>query len=185
MNYRFLALVLFFSACSACSTDIQSGEDPIIVIEEPVADVPTPNPTPSSGQLEVDEMAQTVMDLINQWRANGCRCGNQNMPPVPALTFNGNLMEAAQSHSTDQANMNRMQHTGSDGSNVGQRVTTAGYTWRAVAENVAWNYQTAEAVVDGWINSEGHCKNIMNGTYRHMGIAQKDWYWTQVFATPR
>ncbi|MEL6140250.1 MAG: CAP domain-containing protein [Bacteroidota bacterium] len=183
MNNHFFFFLLLFSACSACTSDIQTGEDPVVVIEEPTPDIPTPNPT--NNDVAVSEMAQSVMDLVNQWRTNGCRCGNQNMPPVSALTFHNDLMEAAQSHSQDQASMNRMQHAGSDGSNVGQRVTRSGYTWRAVAENVAWNYQTAESVVNGWINSEGHCRNIMNSNYRHMGIAQQNWFWTQVFAAPR
>lgn len=41
---------------------------------------------------------------------------------------------------------------------------------RAVSENVAYGYHSADAVVKAWINSEGHRKNI-ESDYTHFGIS--------------
>jgi uncharacterized protein YkwD len=50
---------------------------------------------------------------------------------------------------------------------------------------------TAEVVVNGWLDSPGHCSNIMDTQYTEMGIAylvnrksDAGIYWTQVFARP-
>ncbi|CAL2087325.1 conserved hypothetical protein [Tenacibaculum sp. 190524A05c] len=53
------------------------------------------------------------------------------------------------------------------------------------AENVASGYSTAQSVVNGWINSEGHRKNI-EGNYTHFHLTAKQnaagkWYYTNIF----
>ncbi len=56
---------------------------------------------------------------------------------------------------------------------------------KAVSENVAYGYKTAEAVVNAWIKSDGHKKNIL-GDHTHFGISiKKDkegkLYFTNIF----
>ena len=41
-------------------------------------------------------------------------------------------------------------------------------------------YQTEKSVIEGWIKSPGHCKNIMNPAYKEIGAARKGNYWTLV-----
>ncbi|MET7469374.1 CAP domain-containing protein [Micromonospora sp. NPDC005686] len=122
---------------------------------------------------------QQVVTIVNQERAKaGCK----------ALTVNAKLNLAAQRHSQDQADHKKMDHTGSDGSQPWDRVKAAGYSYSMVGENVAWNYQTPAAVMEGWMNSEGHRKNILNCSYTQIGVGvarSNGPYWTQVFATPR
>lgn len=126
--------------------------------------------------------ATATLALINDVRRAGCDCGDQTMPSVPTLSLHPQLNVAAQLHSDDQAAMGVMQHKGSDGSTVGVRLTRAGFTWRSVGENVAWNYPNVEAVVAGWLSSPGHCLNIMNANFQYMGMGETDRYWTQVLA---
>ncbi len=56
---------------------------------------------------------------------------------------------------------------------------------KVYAENIAWNYQSPEAVMKGWMNSAGHKKNILNKSYKSVGIGCfiKDGqrYWVQCF----
>ena len=56
----------------------------------------------------------------------------------------------------------------------------------AIGENIAMNYFTPEAVVEGWMNSPGHRANILNPKYGYMGVSyyEKDGYlyWAQLFA---
>lgn len=42
---------------------------------------------------------------------------------------------------------------------------------KTVGENVAYGYSTAQGVVTGWLNSEGHRKIIENPDYTHFGIS--------------
>jgi uncharacterized protein YkwD len=103
------------------------------------------------------------------------------------LTLNAKLSKAAQDHSADMASHQNMSHTGSDGSDPGQRITTAGYTWSAYGENVAFGYSTPEAVMAGWMSSPGHKRNILDCDFKEIGVglAQPGSYWTQDFGAAR
>ncbi|MGA9289383.1 MAG: CAP domain-containing protein, partial [Anaerobacillus sp.] len=58
-----------------------------------------------------------------------------------------------------------------------------GVDFNTAGENIAQGQQTPEAVVDAWMKSEGHRKNIMNSSFTHIGVglAQDGHYWTQMF----
>ncbi|MGW4686385.1 CAP domain-containing protein [Streptomyces sp. NPDC004244] len=123
-------------------------------------------------------VAGEILALVNQERAVvGC----------PALTINAKLTAAAQSHSQDMAAHANMSHTGSDGSDPGQRITRAGYTWSTYGENVAYGYSTPAAVMEGWMNSPGHKRNILDCSFKEIGIgyAGPNHYWTQDFGAAR
>ncbi|MER7183385.1 CAP domain-containing protein [Streptomyces hyaluromycini] len=118
------------------------------------------------------------MELVNAERSKvGCS----------ALTLNTTLSKVAQSHSEDMALHQNMSHVGSDGSSPGDRLTSAGYTWSAYGENVAYGYASPEQVMAGWMASPGHKANILNCTFKEIGVglAQPDSYWTQDFGTAR
>ncbi|USQ85633.1 CAP domain-containing protein [Streptomyces phaeoluteigriseus] len=119
-----------------------------------------------------------VVALVNSERAKvGCS-------PV---TLNAKLSQAAQAHSADMASHNTMSHTGSDGSDPGQRITRAGYLWSTYGENVAYGYSTPEQVMAGWMASAGHKRNILDCRFKEIGVgvAQPGSYWTQDFGTVR
>ncbi|MET0146826.1 MAG: CAP domain-containing protein [Ilumatobacteraceae bacterium] len=125
--------------------------------------------------------AQAVVDLTNQQR------GANGLAPV---AVDQALVNAAQAHSADQAAMDTMSHTGSDGSNTGQRLDRQGYVWSRWGENVATGYGDASSVMAGWMGSPGHRANILNASLTQVGVglaysANGTPYWTQVFATPR
>jgi uncharacterized protein YkwD len=103
------------------------------------------------------------------------------------LTAHSAVEQAALIHSIDQARMNQMSHTGSDGSNGGTRLTRAGYTWSTWGENVAAGYGSASSVVAGWMGSSGHRANIVNPSFVHVGVAvayaaDGTPYWTMLLA---
>ena len=102
------------------------------------------------------------------------------------MLLDDRLVLAAQRHSDDQARRGRMSHTGSDGSTVTARVDRVGYNWRSIAENVAYGYPDAAAVMAGWMASDGHRRNILSANV-DLGVglaygADGRPYWTQVFA---
>jgi uncharacterized protein YkwD len=136
----------------------------------------------AAPNMLIDPESQKVVELTNQQRAS------QGLAP---LTVNELLVTAAAGHSTDMATNNFMSHTGSDGSNPGQRITRAGYSWRTYGENVAAGYSTAQSVMDGWMNSSGHRANILNPAFTEIGVAVREnpnstyrFYWTMVLAAP-
>ena len=58
---------------------------------------------------------------------------------------------------------------------------------KKVGENVAYGYSSAQGVVNGWLNSEGHKAVIENSKYTHFGISTEKCknsgrnYFTQIF----
>ncbi|MFJ7492612.1 CAP domain-containing protein [Streptomyces sp. NPDC097727] len=140
---------------------------------KPAASTSTPKPAaPASGA------AARIVTLVNSERSKaGCS----------PLTMNAKLTKAAQDHSADMASHRNMSHTGSDGSDPGDRITRAGYQWSAYGENVAYGYTTPESVMAGWMNSPGHKRNILDCSFKEIGVglAQPGNYWTQDFGTAR
>ncbi|MER7166203.1 CAP domain-containing protein [Micromonospora sp. NPDC000207] len=139
------------------------------------------SPTQAAPQVAgtTGSQAQQVVNIVNAERAKA-GCG--------AVQIDDKLTTAAQRHSQDQADTQNMSHTGSDGSNVGERLDRVGYVWRTYGENVAWNQRTPEAVMDAWMNSPGHRANILNCAFTEIGVGIATGngpYWTQKFAAPR
>jgi uncharacterized protein YkwD len=124
----------------------------------------------------------TLLTLVNNVRKTGCTCGSTAMPAVAPVTWNDLLEKAALQHSADMNKNNYFSHTGLDGSSPGDRITRVGYNWRAYGENIAKGYTSEQAVMNGWLQSEGHCKNIMSSSVKEMGVARDGNYWTQDFA---
>ncbi len=127
-----------------------------------------------------------LVEETNKYRRMGARCGNQYFPPVEPVVWNENLAAAARLHSNDMKENDFFEHTGTGGSTLVSRVEQVSYRYRTIGENIAMGEtQTEVTVVEGWINSPGHCRNIMNGSFTEMGVARSGFYWTKVFGRPR
>ncbi|MCU7878120.1 MAG: Ig-like domain-containing protein [Candidatus Thiodiazotropha sp. (ex Lucinoma borealis)] len=132
---------------------------------------------------------KVMLTLVNNARAVARTCGTNNYSATSSLAWHCNLEQAAQGHSTSMADNNFFSHTGLDDSSPGDRITAAGYNWRTYGENIAAGYADEEAAMNGWLNSPGHCANLMNPNFTEMGEAvaenpasQYRIYWTQNFA---
>ena len=140
--------------------------------------VTNPNSNPSSTVNKA-----TLLQLVNDVRQTGCTCGSTVMPPVAAVTWHDQLATAAFNHSNEMNSNNYFGHPGLSGSTAGDRIAGAGYAWKTYGENIAKGYLNEQAVMDGWLKSEGHCMNIMSSLFREMGVAKVGSYWTQEFAS--
>lgn len=141
---------------------------------------------------DADAVAQTVLQLVNQARAQARQCGTRAMPAAGPLRLNGTLSAAALGHARDMARNAYFDHTARDGSQPAQRATRAGYRWQSVGENIAAGQSTPQAAVAGWLKSPGHCVNLMQPTFQDMGIAfavnkatGPGIYWVQMFGRAR
>ncbi|GAB3417859.1 hypothetical protein GCM10027516_12070 [Niabella aquatica] len=106
------------------------------------------------------------------------------MPPVQALQWNNKLEAAAQSHSDYMSRNKTLNHTGAKRSTPGNRISAAGYKWSFIAENIAMGQRSVEEVMQSWLSSPGHCKNIMSKKATEIGAAKSGLYWTLDFAAP-
>ncbi|MES2880734.1 MAG: CAP domain-containing protein [Bacteroidota bacterium] len=120
-----------------------------------------------------------VLQLVNDARLKGCKCGGKKYKPVPPLLWNEKLEKAAQQHSQDMARKKNFSHTGTDGSNAGERIQKTGYQWLAYGENIGMGFRDEKEMIEGWLKSPSHCKNIMSADYKEMGTARSGVYWTQ------
>ena len=105
-----------------------------------------------------------------------------------ALTENAALDKAAQSHACWMAKTGNFSHKGRGGSGPMARTKSAGYCTRLTAENIAMGYSSAGQVVNGWLTSSGHLKNIMLRKTRNygLGVAMMNGKpaWVMVYAKP-
>ena len=131
-----------------------------------------------------------MLSAVNAARTQARVCGVQHFGPAPPLFFDCRLAAAAERHAQDLAESGKFSHVGSDGSTPGKRATEAGFPWYSVAENIAAGQSSLEDVMAGWLESPGHCRNIMNPDLGYLGSAHvhrvdaeyRD-YWVQVFAS--
>nr|WP_221277152.1 CAP domain-containing protein [Deinobacterium chartae] len=124
--------------------------------------------TPTFGSASSFE-AQ-VLSLTNAARARGATCGGVAYPPVPALTANAQLRQAAYLHAKDMGDNNYFDHVGRNGRMPWDRMRAAGYIGRTYGENIAAGQSTPQQVVDGWLKSSGHCRNIMSRNFKDLGV---------------
>lgn len=164
--YVLIGLSLAISSCDKEGTPLESPKVTKLAVKLPVV-----------TNLNNDLM----LKLVNEKRNGGCNCGKTVMPPVPSLTWNNLLAAAALSHSQDMAANNFFAHESPNGKTTSNRVDEVGYNWIAISENIANGHSNEQEVVDAWIASEGHCKNIMSVNVKEMGAAKEGKYWTQVF----
>lgn len=135
--------------------------------------------------VTVDEPAgRGVLDEVVD-RTNRARAEHGLGP----LSWADRLAAAAQAHNDDMVRRAFFAHESPDGRSVADRVRSAGYDYRVVAENIAAGQRTAAEVVQGWMHSPGHRANILHADVREIGVGftaagAYGTMWTQVFGTP-
>jgi len=122
-----------------------------------------------------DPEVERFVALVNAHRVDvGC----------PELKWNGAVAAVAQAHSEDMVTRGFFSHTNPDGESPFDRLSAAGVAYSSAAENIAWGYPTAEAVLSGWLGSPGHKANIENCALTEHGVGLRDAHWTHVFIRP-
>lgn len=74
-------------------------------------------------------------------------------------------------HACDNATHNRLSHIGTDGSSPGKRVLSVGYDFDLITENVAIGYIESKQVLQAWLRSSTHRKNIFEPQTNDLGLA--------------
>ena len=134
------------------------------------------NTTPEATESESNDQAiiDQVVALVNEERAkNG----------LQPLSNNTDLSEVAYIKAVDMAENNYFEHTSPTYGSPFDMMNTFGITYTAAAENIAQGYTTAESVMEGWMNSDGHKANILNPDYTEIGVGyeKNEHNWVQMF----
>jgi uncharacterized protein YkwD len=131
-----------------------------------------------------------VLAAVNKARA-GAGCS--------ALRVNDKLVAAAKGHAKAMAEQNFFGHASKNGAKFSSRIKAQGYRFSKVAENIGAGQRAAVGIMQDWMNSAGHRKNILDCALSETGIAvvyQADdaplkgqkyamkYYWVEVFARP-
>ncbi len=141
---------------------------------------------------------QVHLEAMNRARANpqveaarmglssvfeGVNPGEITGEPLPPLTFNAQLLQAARGHSNDMLTRVYFEHNSPEGVSPGNRMTNAGYQWNMMRENLAAKYRESgvdlnemgsqfldQLFIDKDIPGRGHRTNILSADTKETGI---------------
>jgi uncharacterized protein YkwD len=147
---------------------------------------------PASTPAQAPVQATRALQLVNEVRARGARCGDRSFGPAPPVRLSQTLGGVAFGHADDMAKHNYFEHEDLTGRSPADRVRAVGYQEKLVGENIAYGPKSAEEVVQGWLDSPGHCENIMDPRFAEMGIAyaagqasRRGLFWVQLLVAPK
>lgn len=135
----------------------------------------TPLDSDPSQTTEQNPYLQQIVDLVNEERA---KAGVAPLAMVPELN------QAAGVRAEEI--YTKFAHERPDGSRYRTILDQLGISYSGCGENVAYGFRTPEAVMEGWMNSEGHRANLLNEKYTFIGVgyykgANGYNYWSQMF----
>ena len=116
----------------------------------------------AAGAFGADITKETVIEQMNVRRLS------RGLPP---LREDARLSLAAEDRMRDMEDNNYWAHTSPDGRSPFEWLMPRGYDFWFAGENLAAGFETAEILVDGWMESQGHRDNIMSAIYQDCGIA--------------
>ena len=184
--------IIYLASAAATKTEIPSGQwtvDVAIarkegerthVVSRTKSDTDlTPTSFEVTGHFNYDK-AMEVMELVNKERSR------RGLKPY---FFDSTLTELAMIRSAEMKGTETMSHVRPNGGYVNIinpffEVLVINYS-PSKGENVGFGQETAEEVMNAWMNSPGHCAAIISKDFTCMGAGEFDGYWTQLFMTPK
>ena len=138
--------------------------------------------------------AEAAMRRLNEARLRGVTCRAGTTFTAAPLTWSESLAAAARVQAAEMARLQRMTHFDSQSRSLAERLRAIGYRYSLAVENVGVGYSSLDEVVDAWLESEGHCENLMNAAVLEFGLAcidagasgalEERRYWTLVLGAP-
>ncbi|WP_246941646.1 CAP domain-containing protein [Bacillus pinisoli] len=150
------------------------------VEQQPTNQTSKPSPTqqakPTTKQVAtytISQFEQQVVDLTNQERAK------YGLKP---LSIDSELSKVARKKSSDMQQKGYFSHNSPTYGSPFDMMKQFGIQYRAAGENIAKGQRSPQEVVQAWMNSEGHRKNILSQNFTHIGVGHVEGnYWTQLF----
>lgn len=128
------------------------------------------------------KLSAEEQDLVNLTNAARKKEGLRELQPHPKL------FQSARLHAANMAKQEKLDHE-LDGKTMIDRLQAVEYGVESAAENIAHKQTTPRKVMESWMDSEGHKKNILTEDYIHIGVAvarsaKGERYWVMVLGTP-
>lgn len=146
------------------------------------------NPQISDPNLIYPGQVLTIPEVdakVLQYEAEVIRLVNdiRKQNGLSPLTANWELSRVARYKSQDMVDNRYFAHNSPTYGTPFEMMRAFGLSFRTAGENIAYGYATPQKVVDGWMNSSGHRANILNASYKQIGVGYvaKGNYWTQMF----
>ncbi|QCR25657.1 CAP domain-containing protein [Priestia megaterium] len=133
------------------------------------------NTDKSEQTKDASQFEQKVVDLVNQEREK------QGLKP---LTLNKKLSDVARTKSKDMMDKGYFDHNSPTYGSPFDMMKQFGIEYTTAGENIAKGQQSPEDVMNAWMNSDGHRKNILNPDFTEIGVGYvkgDTTYWTQQF----
>ena len=131
----------------------------------------------SQGSGESYVQANKVLNLVNQERTKA---------GLSRLTLNSKLSSVAQMKAEDMAKNRYFSHNSPTYGSAFDMMKDYGISYMTAGENIAKGQKSAEAVMNAWMNSQGHRANILRDRYTELGVGYAvdengTTYWVQMF----
>lgn len=166
----------------------ESNDDNVVVPDEKPSNpgdsndnntvVPDEKPDQIPGTSnDFNAFQQKVLEIVNVERA---KVG------AKALTLNSKLSNVATAKSQDMINKNYFDHNSPTYGSPFDMMKQFGISYKTAGENIAMGQTSPEEVMNSWMNSSGHRKNILNPSFTEIGVgiaknSKGQLYWTQMF----
>ena len=163
---------------------------------ETTTHITTERPTETTTHITTERPTETTTQNTEKPNNNGSMLSietevvrlvnvERSKAGLPALQIDQEVSKVARLKSEDMANKNYFNHTSPTYGSPFEMLKKFNITYKTAGENIAKGQKTAEAVVNAWMNSEGHRKNILSSSFTHIGVGYATKgstpYWTQMF----
>jgi len=166
-----------FSILTPDSEEIEFADGMVIIddLDVPLSDGPGTLSSEAAAQVSVDPYVQKIVELVNEERAKA---------GVAPLELDMQICDAAAIRAEEIYSV--FAHERPDGSRYRTVLDQCNIPYSFCGENVAYGYRSPDAVMDGWMNSEGHKANILNERFTKIGVGHYKGsngydYWSQLF----
>jgi len=153
------------------TSDLLIKQKPYTLVYQGHLDHP-PEPSEQEWQNIDQAEQQEILDITNVFRMNN------HLKP---LDSNDSADQAAYFHSKEMNDKDYFSHDSKWQGSLSDRLQKQKIAFRVAGENIAWNYTDGISAVVGWINSEGHRKNLLDKRFTELGVGVYKKYYTQDF----
>lgn len=148
-------------------------------LNKPVIPETTPEEKPDDNTNDeitnntyISQTEQEVVNLVNQERQKA------GLKPLQIDIKTSNV---ARLKAEDMKKKGYFSHTSPTYGSPFDMLKQFGVTYKTAGENIAKGQRTPQQVVDAWMNSEGHKRNILSQSFTHIGVGNSSNYWVQMF----